>query len=61
MVQYVFWKDSESYVMWKCWGSEQVVKKELLRPLQFKKVVLLKHEDRTSGQKDWDSGIVRSN
>ena len=33
-------------VMWKCWGSESMAKKEFLRCLWCKKVVLLKCGDR---------------
>ena len=35
----------------KCWGSEPMAKKEFLRCLRCKKVVLLKHGDRTVGRK----------
>lgn len=38
-------------MVWK-WGSEQTIKKEFLRCLCGKKVVFLKYEDRTGGEKE---------
>ena len=37
--------------MWKWWGLEPKAKKEFLRCLRCKKMVLLKHMDRTLGQR----------
>lgn len=37
--------------MWKCWGSEPKAKKEFLRCLGCKQVFLLRHGDRSYGQR----------
>ena len=40
-------------LMWfEVWVHEPIAKKECLRPFRCKKVVLLKHKDRTHGQKE---------
>ena len=41
----------------RCWGPEPMAKKEFLRRLWCKKVVFLKHGDRTCGQKELHWGL----